>query len=157
VRASLYPSLVSPRTLPQFISSIPSSTKSLPTICRILSTGRPGIYWRRKRAARMNPSLREGANSAVAVGLVPEVIFVFHRHAAVKSGLKQDGKELRPVDQPLAWDAISPPILPVNSDLLQDWLDDLRIFQVDGKDANSWWMNPSATSAFTSSRHFMES
>jgi hypothetical protein len=105
----------------------------------------------------MNPSLREGANSAVAVGLVPEVIFVFHRHAAVKSGLKQDGKELRPVDQPLAWDAISPPILPVNSDLLQDWLDDLRIFQVDGKDANSWWMNPSATSAFTSSRHFMES
>src|SRR6516225_8033099 len=37
----------------------------------------------------------------------------------MKSGLEQDGEELGPVDQPLARDAIPPPILAVNSDLRQ--------------------------------------
>src|SRR5436309_350905 len=67
--------------------------------------------------------------------VVPERIFVFYRDAASELCFKQDSKECRPVNAPLAGDAVPPPVLAVDADLVKHGSDDLRILRVHCEDA----------------------
>src|SRR2546427_9273401 len=67
--------------------------------------------------------------------LVPELIFMFHGHTSSEARLQQDSNKLRPIDQPLSRDAITPPTLSVDSHFGQNRLDNLSILGVHPENA----------------------
>src|SRR5439155_2728784 len=71
----------------------------------------------------------------LGVGPVPEIIFVFDRQSAAEPSLQQHGNKLRPIQQSVTRNAIAPPFLTVNTHLLQDRFDDLRVLGVASEDA----------------------
>ena len=60
---------------------------------------------------------------------------MLHGDSSSKSDLKQNGNKLRPIDQPLARDAITPPAFAANADLLQNRLDDFGILRMNRNDS----------------------